>query len=39
MIAATAHAHRAVLLTHNLTDFLGLEDAVTVLSATSARAW
>ena len=37
MIAATTHAHGAVLLTHNLYDFVGLEGAVTVLSATSGR--
>lgn len=31
MIAATAHAYGAVVLTHNVNDFLGLEDAVTIV--------
>ncbi len=37
MIAATAHAHGAVLLTHNVNDFLGMQDAVRVLDATTGR--
>lgn len=35
MIAATAHAHGAALMTHNVHDFRGLEAMITVLDASS----
>jgi predicted nucleic acid-binding protein len=35
MIAATAHAYDAELLTHNVGDFMGLESAITVLDAAA----
>jgi predicted nucleic acid-binding protein len=37
MIAATAHAYGAELLTHNVADFRGLEDAVTVRDAAKEQ--
>lgn len=37
MIAATAHAHGAVLLTYKVGDFTGLEDAVSVLDGMTTR--
>lgn len=37
MIAATAHAHDAVLLTHNVDDFRGLDRVLAVLDAGTAR--
>lgn len=37
MIAATAHAHGAALLTHNTGDFDGLGSVVSILDASAAR--
>jgi predicted nucleic acid-binding protein len=37
IIAATAHAYDAELLTHNVGDFVGLENAITVLDAAAGR--
>lgn len=33
MIAATAHTHGAAVITHNVSDFAGVQDAVTVIDA------
>jgi predicted nucleic acid-binding protein len=37
MIAATAHAHGAALLTHNVKDFIGLSGTIVVLDASARR--